>query len=300
MIVHEQRRPMRLKGRHGSIWAILVSVTCFLRGLPLFFSTTPKTPLRVLCIMAFDTLHVLRTSKPLPGQRLRVLAALLDFGACANAALDNKVFSPKEYQATRQRLRNAGISPSVDEYLRQLRKLEGRRPSLGGDHRQFDEVRSYRAAVARLSLGMVATTAIGNQGLDEGIRATFGDDDLEILFRIVMQCQIIDDVLDYSKDTSVGLPSFLTASESLPQALELTRLAALGYAGDRDLPRSGDLFPLRLALSFVSTCARLVILLGRLRQKIHLVQQLPERVYERRLLTADVSTEFPSSTTSWS
>ncbi len=104
---------------------------------------------------------------------------------------------------------------------------------------------------------------IGNQCLDEGIRATYCDADLNILFRIVMQCQIIDDVLDYSKDMSAGLPSFLTASKSLPQAFELTRLAALGYADDRDLPRTGDMFPLRSALFLVSACTKLVMVLLR-------------------------------------
>jgi hypothetical protein len=123
---------------------------------------------------------------------------------------------------------------------------------------------------------MVAATAIGNQSLDDGIRATSGDEDLEMLFRIVMQCQIIDDVLDYSKDMSAGLPSFLTATESLPQAFELTRLAAVLYADDGNLPRTGDVFPLRLALFGVSACAKLVILLGRWRQRVRVVQPLPE------------------------
>ena len=73
-----------------------------------------------------------------------------------------------------------------------------------------------------------------------------------MLFRIAMQCQIIDDVLDYPQDMSAGLPSFLTAAESLPQALELSRLAALGYADSRGLPQSGDLFSLRSAPFLVS------------------------------------------------
>jgi hypothetical protein len=112
---------------------------------------------------------------------------------------------------------------------------------------------------------MVATTTIGNHCIDEGIRATYCDDDLKILFRIVMQCQIIDDVLDYSKDMSAGLPSFLTASESLPEAIKRTHQAALGYADNRDLPRSDDVFPLRIALFFASICAKLVIQAGRWR-----------------------------------
>ena len=215
MTVHEPSPTERLNQRYGSIFAFLVSAICFLRRLPLFFSSTPRTPLRVLCVIAFDTIHVLRHSKPLPRQRIGVMAALLDFGACANATLDNKPYCPKEYEVTRQRLEKAGLSPAVDEYLRQLRELERHRPSARGDHRQFDEIRAYREAVARLSMGIVAATALGDECSENGIRATHSDDDLETLFRIVMQCQIIDDVLDYAKDTSAGLPSFLTASASL-------------------------------------------------------------------------------------
>jgi hypothetical protein len=246
------------------------SIAC---GLSLFLSARPKTPLRVLCIMAFDTLHMLRNAKPLPMPKLRMLAALLDFAACANAAFDNKDCCRHECRITLQLLEEAGMRSSVVEYLRRLRDLESRRPLPGGDYRQFQQVGLYREAVVRLSLGMVAATANGNQCLDEAIRATYCDADLHILFRIVMQCQIIDDVLDYAKDMAAGLPSFLTASRSLPQAFELTRLAALGYADDRDLPRTGEVFPLRLALFLVSTCTKLVILLGRWRQRTRLGQQ---------------------------
>src|SRR5260370_33335451 len=108
---------------------------------------------------------------------------------------------------------------------------------------------------------MVAATANGNQFLDEGIRATCCDAGLNILFRIAMQCQIIDDVLVYSRDLSAGLPSFLTASKSLPQALELTRLAALRYPDDRDLPRTSAVFALQAELFLESPCAKLALLM---------------------------------------
>ena len=252
--------------------SILIAVISIVRGLPLLVSARPRTPLRVLCIMAFDTLHRLRNAKRLPMHKLRTLAALLDFGACANAAFDNKDCCQHEYRRTLQLLEGAGIRSSVVEYLRRLRDLESRRPLPGGDHGQFHKVALYREAVVRLSLGMVAATANVSQCLDEGIRATWCDADLNILFRIVMQCQIIDDVLDYSEDMSAGLPSFLTASQSLPQAFELSRLAALGYADNRDLPRTGDVFPLRSALFLVSTCTKLVLLLGRFRQRTQIAE----------------------------
>jgi hypothetical protein len=199
-----------------------------------------------------------------------MLAALLDFGACANAVFDNKDYCPQEFQRALQLVKEAAIQSSVVEYLQRLRDLESNRPLPGGDYQQFHRVGLYREAIVRLSLGMVAMAANCNPRLDEGIRATWCDADLAILFRIVMQCQVIDDVLDYSQDMSAGLPSFLTACQSLPQAFELTRLAALGYADGRELPRTGDAFPLRLALFLVSTCAMLVIALGRWRQLFRL------------------------------
>ncbi|MBI3469281.1 MAG: hypothetical protein HY000_40270 [Planctomycetes bacterium] len=275
----------RLPARHARLSSFLIAVISVVRGLPLFLSARPKTPLRVLCLMAFDTLHLLRHAKRLPRHQLRTLAAVLDFAACANAAFDNKDYRQDEYRATLRLLEEAGIGPSVAEYLRRLSALERSRPSPGGDLRQFQIVRLYREAVVRLSLGMAATAAMGGRRLDDAIRATECEADLNLLFRIAMQCQIVDDVLDYSKDLSAGLPSFLTASESLPQALELTRLAALGYADARDVPRTADVFPLRAALWLVSTCTKLVIIVAcwreRTRRRVALValacRQCPRR-----------------------
>lgn len=299
-------------------------------GLPLFLSARPRTPLRVLCIMAFDMLSMLRNARPLPLRRRRLLAALLDFGACANAAFDGKGYCRREFRQTLQLLEEAGIRSSVVQYLRRLRDLESSRPVPAGDDCQFHKVRLYREAVVRLSLGMAAATANGDQRLGEGIRATCGDADLNILFRIVMQCQVIDDVLDYSADRSAGLPSFLTASKSLPRAFALTRLAALGYqhvetrgparvpvrwssgyralrracpplstgcgADDLRCPRTGDLFALRAALSVVSACTKLIIVLGRWAHRTQPDQPFTGLAYGPRLPVADRVDESRPST----
>jgi hypothetical protein len=270
--------------------ALVIAVISFVRGLSLFVSARPKTPLRVLCIMAFDTLHKLRHAKRLPAPKLEMLAALLDFGACANAAFDHKEFCQHEYRATLQLLEDAGIKSSVVEYLQRLRNLESRRPLPGGDDRQFQKVSVYREAVVRLSLDMVAATANGKQSFEEGIRVSYPNADLDLLFRIVMQCQIIDDVLDYAKDMSAGLPSFLTATQPLPRALELTRLAVHAYADVRDLPRNGDLFSLRSALFLISTCATLVMCLDQWRQRAEFGKHFTEDVDGPRLQPADAST----------
>jgi hypothetical protein len=260
--VYERRKELIL-----GLASVLSAVKSLVRGLPLFLSARPRTPLRVLCIMAFDTLQRLRHAKPLSAAKLRLLAAFLDFGACANAALDGKEYCQRECRSTLQLLEEAGIRTSVVEYLRRLRELEGERPTPEGDERCFQQVTSYREAVVRLSLGMAAATADRNHCLEEGIRATYYEADLNILFRIVMQCQIIDDVLDYAMDRSAGLPTFLTACKPLSQAMELTRVAALDYADVRTLPRIGNVVALRSALFLVSACTKLTIVLSRRRRR---------------------------------
>lgn len=226
----------------------VISVRCLLRRLPMFFLGSPKTPLRVLGIVAFDTMHMLRTSQPLPKQRVDELAAFLDFEGCANAEWDNKDRCETECRALRQRLEDDGLGPYIETYCHELAKLESTRPSTGGDQRRFSEVRKYREAVARLSL----TTAAGivQQPLDA---------DVDVLCNILMQCQIVDDVLDYEEDASAGLPSFLTASTSLRDALEWANDATRSYGRLSARQRTSAVFPFRVALWLFTTGARIVI-----------------------------------------
>jgi hypothetical protein len=247
----------------------LSATISMLRGLLLFLSGRPRTLLRALCIAAFDAIHRLRNGKRLSMRDLKMLAALLDLGACANAAFDRKKSCRQERRVIMRSLEEAGIGVTVAEYLRRLGRLEGGRPLPGGDRSRFQRVSLYREAIVRLSLGMVAIAPRGNQSLDEAIAATHGDGDLNLLFRIAMQCQIIDDVLDYSQDSSAGLPSFLTACSSLPQALEQTRRAALGYADDCHRARAAEVLPLRVALFGLSLCSRLAVSLRGWRARVH-------------------------------
>ena len=99
------------------------------------------------------------------------------------------------------------------------------------------------------------------------IQASGCDQDLEALFPIVMQCQIIDDVLDYTQDVTAGLPSFLTASGSLPQAMALTAGAARDYAASDVLSSASGLFPLRVALYAVTAVTKLVVRLAHRRYR---------------------------------
>ena len=262
-------RPTGPGARRGPLRACLVSAGCFIRGLPLFFCTAPKTPLRVLGLIAFDMLSVLRHSRPLPRARVGELAMLLDFQGCTNAAWDGKEQCDAECQVLRQRLDEAGLSLCLEAYLGRLRDFESHRPRVGGGDGRFDEVRSYREAVARLSIATAAAIALSRECGEDIIRTADCDPDVDTLFRILMQCQIIDDVLDYREDLAAGLPSFLTVSASLPQAMALTAGAARSYAARGDSSSGDAVLPLRMALRVVTALAKLVVRGGDRRYRIN-------------------------------
>ena len=105
----------------SDVRAFLVAFGCLLRGVPLFFRAAPRTPLRVLGIVALDTLHVLRHSRPLPRQRISELAMFLDLEGCTNALWDHKGLCSTEYLALRQQLERAGLGSCIKAYLERLR-----------------------------------------------------------------------------------------------------------------------------------------------------------------------------------
>jgi hypothetical protein len=236
-----------------------LTVRCLLRGLPLLFAASPRTPLRVLCIVALDTVQVHRRGCPLSRQTREELAAFLDFQACTNAAWDGKRLCMEEYQALRQRLEKAGLGVWILDYLSRIRELETQRPSIGGDRDRFDEVRTYREEVARLALATVAAIAFDSDSIAEGIRATYDDGDVAMLFRMAMQCQIIDDVVDYRDDRSAGLPSFLTAALPLSQAVALTACAAGSYQACPERMSDRGALPLRIGLWVLTRIAILAV-----------------------------------------
>jgi hypothetical protein len=247
----------------GALRATLVSAACFLRSLPLFFGSAPRTPLRVLGIVAFDTLHVIRRSHWLPRDRVGHLVMFFDFAGLTNAALDHKALCDAEYSRLRDQLKGAGLGGTIDDYLVRLRTLEHERPLAGGDRRRFEDVRAYREAVARLSLAVAADIALTPSCADDGSGVTH-DGDLEILLRILMQCQVIDDVLDYQVDAAAGLPSFLTACASVSEAMALTADAARRYASP---PALDSVLPLRVTLRVVTVLTALVVTVVRPRPR---------------------------------
>jgi hypothetical protein len=99
--------------------------------------------------------------------------------------------------------------------------------------------------------------ALEARSIDAGLRATESDGDVAALFRILMQCQIIDDVLDYRADLAAGLPGFLTACASVQEGIARTREAVRAYGAPRQ-PRDA-VFPLRAALGIITGLTALVI-----------------------------------------
>jgi hypothetical protein len=192
---------------------------------------------------------------------------VLDFLGCTNAAWDHKSLCRNEFEATRERLHRAGLGAHVDAYLSRLRELEGRRPRIGGDRRRFDEVRAYREAVARLCVGTAAAIALDGEFAENAPLGPHRDNDVETLVRILLQCQIIDDVVDYPDDVSASLPSFLTATGSLSQALELTSAAARSYGASDERAPGGAIFPFRITLALFTATATLVVRLAERRYR---------------------------------
>jgi hypothetical protein len=243
-----------------------IALSCLIRGLPLLFARRPRTPLRTLAIMALDTVHTLRHGRPMPRSRVFVLAQFLDFGACANADCDRKPLCQSEYAALRASLAAAGMGGHTADYLRELRRLENKRPPIGGNHRRFDAVRSYREEVVRTSLAAAGAVAM-NERMDEVLRAIEYDGDMQALFRIALQCQVIDDVLDYEADVSAGLPSFLTATRSVWESAALTAGVARVYGISHGWSSHVTVWPLRAVLAVVTRITATAVWIGRWRYR---------------------------------
>ncbi len=254
----------KVRTRLSSSW---VAFRCILRGLPLFFAANPGTPLRVLCIIAFDLVFSLRNARGLSKRCISNLALFLDFGACLNAAMDGKRFCPAEFRKLQGSLENARLGHTANDYLRSIQQLELKRPVAFRDHLQSEDTLRYRENIVGLNLTFLALLSLECGSLEQCLKATHADHDLSLLFRIVMQCQIIDDVFDYSKDVRQRLPGFLTASARLGESFDMTWNAARRYASGHSCSRIGSLFPLQTALFIVSVTAKTLIILGRWRQR---------------------------------
>ena len=211
----------------------------------------PGTPLRTLCVAAFD--FTARADRQQLGpEKRRALNCLLDLGALINDHFDQHGFCKRTYRRLRKQLAADETARAVyRDYFRRLRRVERNRPhlqlpcraSLAGvqellpspvsgegpgvradrrktprlylDSRLREEVADYREAVVRLSLSALAAIALGppNRANLDGTRPPAAKDAcLPHLFALVMLLQICDDLLDWRNDWRTHLPSFVTAA----------------------------------------------------------------------------------------
>lgn len=239
--------------------AIRSAAASLMRSLPLFFARRPGTPLRVLCVAAFDAVCRLRCGHRLSDAVIQQLVAILDYGAAVNDFFDRSGFSHEEYRATLRLLDDTGMRCIAREYRSCLRDLEQSRPVPWGDTSNFEQIRQYRESVVCISLNTLAAVAFQNQPQTVGNRTGCSDQDIEVLFRLVMLCQIIDDVRDFATDTERRLPSFLTAQMSADDSIASTVSAAMHYAEPDDVSRLPRLFPFRMAIRAVFRVAQFAL-----------------------------------------
>lgn len=185
---------------------------------------------------------------------------LLEIGACINRFFDRKGFDRHAYRRLRRQTSRTYLAPITRDYIKRLRAIEQDRPLPGGDAERFHAVKAYRESVVRLSLALVTAAVFDLKTLYQGMQAMRGEDEFEIIFCIVMQCQVIDDVLDYRKDKAAELPSFLTATTSRQASEGLTRHTVADYRDVNDLSRSKATLPFQIALWLVSACTSSVLI----------------------------------------
>ena len=225
------RRDLHLPGRFLTTRSCLSSG---LRCLPWWFRSTPGTPLRCLCLAAFDFVYRMEFEEPLPSDSYRHLAEFLSFAAQQNRILDNK--SNEQIQ-----VETKSYSTS---YANELIEIETNRPEMGSDRFNPSCIQAYREQVVALAL-------------KHSFAITFGDRDwsrqssaashlyFDSLFRVAMLCQLADDLIDHRRDHAMNLPSFATSltGHSDPKGEILQWIDE--YAGSFSTSHRSQLWPLR-------------------------------------------------------
>lgn len=241
-----------LSGRRAWFAAIAAVV----RTVPLCCTGTPRTPLRALCIAAFDFSHRLRTAHRLPPHTRQRLARFLDYAAELNARLDAKHSSPTGPHWSSDRGDSSETRRLIAEFVRGWRTLEQQRPDPRVAPCAFDPLRRYREAVLRHALGAAAALTFHLPTVAAGQELMHHEPALEQAFRLAMLCQVIDDVLDRTADARRGLPSFLTTTETGPPHQQAQLVAEHYAAPSAATPfvRRGPLGAALFALSLTARC----------------------------------------------
>lgn len=168
----------------------------------MLLASRPETPLRVLCIAAFEFLARLQR-RTLGKQRRQAMALACDFGSLCDDFYDHRRLDHAQYRALRRELRRIAPVTATSAYVRQLRCAERRRPVLvPGDPNIASAVAAYRSQVLELSLRWMQE--ISGLNLQPAM--------FRALLSLVSLIQLADDLLDWRDDQARGIPSHVTAS----------------------------------------------------------------------------------------
>jgi hypothetical protein len=172
----------------------------FLECLPIMAAVRPRTPLRVLCIAAFEYLARLEGGSQKASTRA-ALAFACDFGALCNDFYDQRELNRSEYRSLRAALRRLIPEGATRAYIRHLRTVERSRPVLLVDPAFETNAVEYRNRVLVLSMNWL-------HGIS-GVRwnaALF-----QTLVALTGLIQLVDDLLDWEDDREHRRPSYITA-----------------------------------------------------------------------------------------
>jgi hypothetical protein len=107
-----------------------LAATSLLACIPMIWAPRPRTPLRVLCVSAFE--YLARLQGPGLGREGRLaLAHACDLGAMCNDFYDQREFDGSVYRELRRDLKVLASETATRLYLRELRQAERQRPVRG-------------------------------------------------------------------------------------------------------------------------------------------------------------------------
>jgi hypothetical protein len=233
---------------HGWL-GIPVAVAAFASNLRFFAARQPGTPLRVLSLIAISAAMQSRGFIITPEQRRAVIGAM-ELGALLNDRFDGDAYDAEELRECVAWFKQSAHREVVWDYAKRLRRLERTRRGIA---ESAEAVRLYREGVNRVSLALLWALA-SQRSLADSELDLERESDLRLLFQMVMQFQIIDDVLDVRQDRSRSLPSFATGPDVTTASLG--ELVAV-YADSNPISFDRN-FCLRMALRIIAASARAV------------------------------------------
>ena len=215
-----------------------------------FAARRPGTPLRVLSLIAIDTALRSRGIIITPDRRQAVIE-VMELGALLNDRFDGDAHDLHALRASVAWFARSAHREVIRSYVKRLRRLERTRPDpaqgmTAGIH--------YREGVNHVSLAVLWALARG-RSLAAAEMEIVREADLCLLFQIVMQTQLIDDVLDVRQDRRRGLPSFASGPEVT--AASLVEMVSV-YADPTPVGLNRN-FCLRVALKIVATGTRALL-----------------------------------------